>query len=76
MSKRLIGDFASCLEAKMAAPTEAAAEAIVAPDVKPISPFVGRPGRMARQIDRAGCLDGTRPDNTASVAPYPWTLNR
>jgi uncharacterized protein len=37
MSKRLIGDFASCLEAKMAAPTEAAAEAIVAPDVKPIS---------------------------------------
>ncbi len=39
MSKRLIGDFASCLEAKMAAPTEAAAEAIVAPDVKPISLF-------------------------------------
>lgn len=37
MSKRLIGDFASCLEAKMAAPTEAAAEAIVAPEVKPIS---------------------------------------
>ena len=37
MSKRLIGDFAACLEAKMAAPTEAAAEAIVAPDVKPIS---------------------------------------
>ena len=36
MSKRLIGDFAACLEAKMAAPTEAAAEAIVAPDVKPI----------------------------------------
>jgi carbon monoxide dehydrogenase subunit G len=37
MSKRLIGDFVSCLEAKMAAPTEEAAEAIVAPDVKPIS---------------------------------------
>ena len=37
MSKRLISDFASCLEAKMAAPTETAAGAIVAPDVKPIA---------------------------------------
>jgi carbon monoxide dehydrogenase subunit G len=37
MSKRLISDFASCLEAKMAAPTPTAAEAIVAPEVKPIS---------------------------------------
>ena len=36
MSKRLISDFASCLESKMAAPTPAAAEAIAAPDVKPI----------------------------------------
>ena len=36
MSKRLIGDFASCLEAKMAAPNGEAAEQIVAPDVKPI----------------------------------------
>jgi carbon monoxide dehydrogenase subunit G len=39
MSKRLIGDFAACLEAKMAAPSETAAEAIVAPDVKPLSLF-------------------------------------
>jgi carbon monoxide dehydrogenase subunit G len=37
MSKRLISDFSSCLEAKMAAPTETAAGAIVAPDVKPIA---------------------------------------
>lgn len=37
MSKRLISDFAACLEAKMAAPTVAAAETIVAPDPKPIS---------------------------------------
>ena len=37
MSKRLIGDFAACLEAKMAAPNTAAAETIVAPDPKPIS---------------------------------------
>jgi hypothetical protein len=36
MSKRLIGDFASCLEAKMAAPTEAAAQTIAAPEVKPV----------------------------------------
>ena len=36
MSKRLIADFASCLEAKMAAPTAGEADAISAPDVKPI----------------------------------------
>lgn len=36
MSKRLIGDFASCLEAKMSAPNQEAAEAITAPDVKPL----------------------------------------
>ncbi|HSL25809.1 MAG TPA: SRPBCC family protein [Acidimicrobiia bacterium] len=36
MSRRLIGDFATCLEAKMAAPTEAEAQAIAAPEVKPL----------------------------------------
>ena len=36
MSRRLIADFASCLEAKMAAPTPVAADAISAPEVKPI----------------------------------------
>ena len=36
MSKRLIADFASCLEAKLAAPTGAAAQNIVAPDVRPM----------------------------------------
>jgi carbon monoxide dehydrogenase subunit G len=37
MSKRLIGDFANCLEAKMGAPTAEAADAIAAPDVRPLS---------------------------------------
>ena len=37
MSKRLISDFAACLEAKMAAPTAAEAETIAAPDPKPIT---------------------------------------
>jgi carbon monoxide dehydrogenase subunit G len=37
MSKRLIGDFAVCLEAKMRAPTAEAAGAIAAPDVRPLS---------------------------------------
>jgi uncharacterized protein len=36
MSKRLIGDFSACLEAKMAAPTESAAQTIVAPEVRPL----------------------------------------
>jgi carbon monoxide dehydrogenase subunit G len=36
MSKRLIGDFATCLEAKLAAPTEEEARAITAPEVKPL----------------------------------------
>ena len=36
MSKRLIADFATCLEAKMAAPTATEAEAISSPEVKPI----------------------------------------
>lgn len=37
MSKRLIGDFASCLEAKMAAPTVEEAGAIEIRDVKPVN---------------------------------------
>ena len=36
MSRRLIADFASCLEAKMAAPTPVDADAISASEVKPI----------------------------------------
>ena len=36
LSKRLIYDFTACLEAKLAAPSEANAAAIIAPDVKPI----------------------------------------
>ena len=36
MSRRLIADFASCLEAKMAAPTPVEADAISVPQVKPI----------------------------------------
>jgi carbon monoxide dehydrogenase subunit G len=40
MSKRLIGEFVSCLEAKLAAPTHAAAEAITASRVSGISLFL------------------------------------
>lgn len=36
LSKRLIADFVTCLESKMAAPTPVEAEAISAPEVKPI----------------------------------------
>jgi carbon monoxide dehydrogenase subunit G len=39
MSKRLIGDFVSCLEGKLAATTEAEAEAIKAKEVRGISLF-------------------------------------
>jgi carbon monoxide dehydrogenase subunit G len=39
MSNRLIGDFASCLEAKLSAPTEAAAEAIEAGEVRGFTLF-------------------------------------
>ncbi|HEY7564736.1 MAG TPA: SRPBCC family protein [Acidimicrobiia bacterium] len=37
MSRRLIADFATCLEAKLAAPNPAAAEEIVAPEVRPLT---------------------------------------
>ncbi len=39
MSKRLIGEFVSCLEAKLAAPTEAEAEAVQAAEVHGVSLF-------------------------------------
>ncbi|MEX0864862.1 MAG: SRPBCC family protein [Acidimicrobiia bacterium] len=39
MSKRLIGDFVACLEAKLAAPTEAEADSIKAPEVRGLSLF-------------------------------------
>lgn len=39
MSRRLIADFASCLEAKLGAPTLEAAQEIVAPEVKPFTLF-------------------------------------
>lgn len=39
MSKRLIGEFVSCLEAKLGATSEAEAEAIKAPEVRGISLF-------------------------------------
>jgi len=39
MSKRLIGEFVDCLEAKLAAPTEAEAESIRAGEVRGISLF-------------------------------------
>ncbi len=39
MSQRLIGDFVTCLEGKLAAPTAAAAAEVSAPDVKGISLF-------------------------------------
>jgi hypothetical protein len=39
MSRRLISEFVSCLEAKLAAPTEAEAESIQAGEVRGISLF-------------------------------------
>lgn len=39
MSKRLIGEFVDCLEARLGATSEAEAEAITAPEVKGISLF-------------------------------------
>jgi carbon monoxide dehydrogenase subunit G len=39
MSKRLIGEFVACLEAKLAAPTEAEAKSIQAKEVRGISLF-------------------------------------
>jgi uncharacterized protein len=39
MSKRLIGEFVACLEAKLGAATEAEADAIKAPEVRGISLF-------------------------------------
>jgi len=50
MSKRLIADFASCLEAKMAAPTQAEAEAIAAPEVKPIRLFLSSLGTWLKRL--------------------------
>jgi carbon monoxide dehydrogenase subunit G len=40
MSRRLISDFAGCLEAKMEAPSEEAAQAIAAGEVKPVRLFL------------------------------------
>lgn len=40
MSRRLITDFATCLEAKLGAPSLEAAQEIVAPEVRPLTLFV------------------------------------
>jgi uncharacterized protein len=54
MSKRLIGDFISCLEAKLAATTELEAEAIRAPEVRGISLFFSSLWARIKRLFRRG----------------------
>lgn len=54
MSKRLIGDFVSCLEGKLGANSEAEAEAIEAPEVKGLSLFFSALWDAIRRLFRRG----------------------
>lgn len=54
MSKRLIGEFVSCLEAKLAAGTSEEAEAIAAPEVGGISLFFASLWSWIRRLFRRG----------------------